>query len=293
MRSEGDRWRTELRDARKRLGISQRVLAEQTGISFEAIRGYESGRRNATRDRLEALIAALKIPNATANIMRESAGFATVNFLFAGEHPRDFFYSLEELPAAVEETPWPQFVVNDAFEIVCANAWICAVWDVDFAEEQRTRTRAQMNVLSVASDHRFADRLKNWDEMIAMFVSIFKAPSPTSYSLDAPSPYFNEVISQFLNGDPVFLARLLEIWKETKPRKPKVRSSYPIVWEHPEFGVMRFRGVITNASYPDALSFNDWIPLDAETWQVLTKARARHDSASSERRVIRHRRPRP
>ena len=271
---EGERWRAALRDARKRLGITQRALAAQTGISSEAIRGYESGRRKAPRDRLERLITALKIPNADANVIRQSAGYATVNFLFEGEQYQDFFYTLEELPAAVEETPWPQFVVNDAFEVVAANSSICAVWDIDFAEERRTRTRAQMNVLSVASDHHFADRLKNWDEVIAMFVSIFKAPSPTSYSLDAPTPYFNEVITQFLNGDPVFLARLFKIWSETEPRKAKVRSSYPIVWEHLEFGLMRFRSIITNASYPDALSFNDWIPLDAETWSILNRLKA-------------------
>jgi transcriptional regulator with XRE-family HTH domain len=276
MATDEGRWRAELRDARKRLRLTQRKLADQTGVSVAALRAYEGGRRNITRERLEAMVVALKIPNATANIMRDSAGFAQVNFLFTGERDRNFFYTLAELPAAVEETPWPQFVVNDAFEVVAANAWISAVWDIDFAQEQRTRTRAQMNVLSVASDHHFADRLKNWDEMIAMFISIFKAPSPTSYSLDEPTPYFNEVIAQFLNGDPAFLARLLKIWGETEPRESKVRSSYPIVWEHPEFGVMRFRGVITNASYPDALSFNDWIPLDAETWQVLARVKAGH-----------------
>jgi transcriptional regulator with XRE-family HTH domain len=268
---EDERWRSGLRDARKRLGVTQRALAAQTGISFEAIRGYESGRRRAPRDRLDQLIEALKIPNADANAIRESAGYAPVNFLFAGEQYKDFFFTLDELPAAVEDTPWPQFVVNDAFEVVAANARICAVWDIDFAEEQRKRTRAQMNVLSVASDHHFADRLKNWDELIAMFVSIFKAPSPTSYSLDAPTPYFNEVIAQFLNGDPVFLARLFKIWNETPPRKAKVRSSYKVEWEHRDAGLRRFHCIITNASYPDALSFNDWIPIDADTWHAINR----------------------
>jgi transcriptional regulator with XRE-family HTH domain len=250
---EDERWRSELRDARKRLGVTQRALAAQTGISFEAIRGYESGRRRAPRDRLDQLIEALKIPNADANAIRESAGYAPVNFLFAGE-----------------DTPWPQFVVNDAFEVVAANSRICAVWDIDFAEEQRKRTRAQMNVLSVASDHHFVERLKDWDELIAMFVSICKAPSPTSYSLDAPTPYFNEVIAQFLNGDPVFLARLFKI-NETPPRKAKVRSSYKVEWEQREAGLMRFHCIITNASYPDALSFNDWVPIDADTWHALNR----------------------
>ena len=35
--------------------------------------------------------------------------------------------------------------------------------------------RAQMNVLSVASDNHFADRVENWEEVIGMMVSIAKA----------------------------------------------------------------------------------------------------------------------
>lgn len=276
MRGMGNNWREDLRDARKQVGLSQRALAEGSGLSYEAVRGYESGKRNASRGVLETLIAALKIPTVIANGMRESAGFAPVNFQFTGERDRNFYYTLEELPAAVEETPWPQFVVNDAFEVVAANVWVAALWDIDWEHEKAVRSRAQLNLLSVASDHHFADRLKNWDEIIGMFVSVFKAPHPTSYSLDTPTPYFNEVIAQFLNGDPVFLARLLKIWSTTEARDSKVRSSYPILWEDPEFGVMRLRGIVTNASYPDALSFNDWIPVDAETWQALTRVKARH-----------------
>jgi len=276
MRGMGNNWREDLRDARKQVGLSQRALAESSGLSYEAVRGYESGKRNASSAALERLIAALKIPNAIANGMRESAGFAPVMFQFTGERDRNFYYTLDELPAAVEETPWPQFVVNDAFEVVAANAWVAALWDIDFAHEKSARSRAQMNLLSVASDHHFADRLKNWDECIGIFVSIFKAPYPTPLSLDAPTPYFSEVIAEFLNGDPVFLARLLKIWSATEARDSKVRWSYPIVWEDPEFGVMRLHGIVTTASEPDSLGFNDWIPVDAESWRVLERVKARH-----------------
>ena len=244
-------------------------------MSPHVIKAYETGLRNAPRDRLEALIAALDIPNAAANEMRESAGFTEVNFLFAGDRGRNFFFTLEELPAEVERTPWPQFVVNDALEVVAANDWVTAVWDIDWASEDASRTRAQRNLLALVSEHRFAERLRNWEEILAIFVSIFKAPAPTSFSIDAPTPYFNEVIEEFLRGEPAFLARLLEIWAVAEPTESKVRSSYPVVWEDPEFGVMRFCGIVTNASYVDALSFNDWIPFDAATWDVLVQVKSR------------------
>ena len=275
MGNDGDTWRVELRDARKRLGLSQRVLAEQVGVSTEALRGYESGRRNAPRERLEVLIAALKIPNATANAIRVSAGFAPVNFLFTGERDRNYFYTADELPAAVEEMPWPEFVVNDAMEVVAANTSAAALWDIDFAHEKAVRSRAQMNLLSMASDNHFAERLLNWDECISMFVSIFKATQPEPDSLESPNAYFGEVVNEFINGDPAFLARLLKAWAETEARDSKVRWWYPIVWEDREFGVMRLRGIASTASDPDALAFNDWIPVDAASWAVLEQVKSR------------------
>lgn len=272
-------WRHLLRAARKALKLDQAEVARAVGVSPETLRSYELGRRVPRREHLEALLLALKIPNDTANAIRDALGYASVLFQF--ERNRDFFFKLEELPAVVEDTPWPQFVVNDAFEICAANSWMAAVWDIDYEFEYNSRTRVQRNLLSVTGDARFADRLKNWDEIVAMFASIFKSPYPTSFELEAPTPYFNEVIAEFVKGDPVLIKRLLDIWAVTEPRTSKVRSSYPIIWEDTDFGEMRFRGVITNASYPDALSFNDWIPLDAETWQVLTRVKARHSERMS------------
>lgn len=269
-------WREMLRAARKALKRDQTEVARAVGISPETLRSYELGRRVPRREQLEALLLALKVPNDAANAIRDALGYASVMFQFERNH--DFFFKIDELPGVVEQTPWPQFVVNDAFEIVAANQWIAAVWNVDYEFEFNSRTRAQRNLLSVAGDARFADRLKNWDEIVAMFASIFKSPYPTSFSLDAPTPYFNEVLSEFLKGDPAFLKKLMDIWAVTEPRTSKVRSAYRVVWDDEEFGEMRFRGIITNASYPDALSFNDWIPLDAETWQVLTRVKARHET---------------
>ena len=263
-----DRWRRELRDARTRLKLTQNELADRAGISTHTVRAYERGTRRPSRTQLEKVFAVLKVPNADANSIREGAGYAPVRSLFKAEYDRGYFYTADELQTTVETVPWPEFVVNDPLELIAANRAACAVWGIDFARERAGRNAAQMNLLSVASDRRFSDRMVNWDECIGVMIAVFKAQAPRQ-EVEAPDPYLNRVLAEFSKGDPAFLRRLLDVWQKTEPREAKVRWTYPVVWQDDEFGVMRFTATVSTASEPDALSFNDWVPVDAETWTVL------------------------
>jgi transcriptional regulator with XRE-family HTH domain len=269
-----EEWRSVLREARTRVGITQAELGKQSGVSGETIRGYEMRRTRPSRDRIEALIAALKMPNAEANKMRESAGYAPRRTIFDGEYDRHFHYTLDELASAVETVPWPEFVVNDALEVVAANKAIQALWGIDYERELKTRTRAQLNLLAVASANQFGDRVKNWDECVGVLISMFKANRPEPFSIDSPAPYFQEVIGEFLKGDPVFLGRLIDVWNRTEARDSKVRWTYPVVWDDPRLGEMRFLSTVSLANEEHATFFNDWIPVDAETWSALDRLTA-------------------
>ena len=44
-----------------------------------------------------------------------------------------------------------------------------------------------------------------------------------------------------------------------------------MVWVDPDVGTLRFRAMVNTASEPDGLAFNDWIPLDAATWDGLAR----------------------
>lgn len=268
-------WRSIIRETRVRLGITQAQLAAQVGLSRETVRGYETRKSRPSRERLEALIEALKIPNAVANQVRESAGYALVRTVHEGLHEQHRYYTPEELEAAVETVPWPEFVVNDPVEVVAANSVVQALWRVDFAHERRVRTRAQMNLLSVASDNDIGDRVKNWEEIIGILVSIFKANSPAPYSFDQPTPYFEEVINEFVKGDPAFLSRLLDVWNRTEAMEGKIRWTYPVLWDDPDVGEMRFLATVSLANEEHSTYFNDWIPVDAETWSALEQVRHR------------------
>ena len=55
----------------------------------------------------------------------------------------------------------------------------------------------------------------------------------------------------------------------------RLRWHYPVVWHDPEAGRMRFDCVVSSANERDGWSFNDWIPIDAESWQALAAIRAK------------------
>src|SRR4051812_7095071 len=270
-----DQWRIKLREARDRLGLSQREVAERAGISPETVRGYESGRRRPTRERLIEILTAIGAPTYETNEVLELAGFSTPRTLFPDTEFPNYFFSIDELQSEVELVEWPEFVLNNANEVVAANAAVQAVWGIDFSKERAARTPAQMNLLSVASQRRFADRVVNWDECVATLAAVFKGRPVDPASLDEPDPYFSEVLQQFADGDPAFLARLVNVWIATPAREAKVRWSYRVIWRDEEFGEMRFRCMVGTASEPGALSFNDWIPLDPETWIVLDQIKRR------------------
>lgn len=132
-----------------------------------------------------------------------------------------------------------------------------------------------MNLLAVASERRFADQMVNWDECVATLVAVFKGRPEGAASLDEPDPYFHDVLAEFAAA-PEFLARLASIWEATPPQPAKVRWNYRVVWRDREFGEMRFHCLVSAASDPAGLGFNDWLPLDGETWAVLEQVKARH-----------------
>ncbi|AXQ61106.1 DNA binding protein [Streptomyces phage Hank144] len=71
-----------LRDVRKRRGMSQRELAERSGLSISLIRKLEQGERNDTRlETARQLASALRVPTTSlmSDSSEESAGQATVD----------------------------------------------------------------------------------------------------------------------------------------------------------------------------------------------------------------------
>jgi hypothetical protein len=76
-------------------------------------------------------------------------------------------------------------------------------------------------------------------------------------------------MKHFQSGDPQYLRRFLTQWERTPARSPKVSWSYTITWKEPDVGILRFMCIVSVGNEPEGLGWNDWIPLDAETWTLL------------------------
>lgn len=185
--------------------------------------------------------------------------------------PRGTF-TREEAAAHVETMPWPAFVIDEYVGVVGANSMAQRLWGVDLREE--FSDPVDRNLLSVASNPRFADRCVNWDEVVGTMVSVFKRKEwGAPEQLEEPSPAFAAVLQRFLAGDPRYVSRLAEIWQQTPSAlwDVKMRWSYPVVWKDPDAGVMRFECVASAASHADSTAFNDWIPVGSSSWAALER----------------------
>jgi transcriptional regulator with XRE-family HTH domain len=262
-------WRQQLRAAREDRQISQRQLAELVGLSTESVRAYESGRRTPDREHLVRLLDGLKLEISQRDSILEGAGFVAEGSPHLADP--DFYFTLEQALKEVQQHPWPAFVNNEWSEVVVANEVAQQLWGVDLRHEYTDPI--DRNLLSVASTPQFAERVANWDEAVGVLVAVWKGHHRGAEDLDAPSPYFASVMQRFLNGDPQYVARFLTLWQNVQPRTPKVRWWYPIVWNEPGVGVMRFRCFAGDADETNGLAFNDWIPLDSESWVALERVK--------------------
>ena len=261
-------WARSLQAARERLGISRARLASLASLSPETVRAYESGRRKPSREGLEAVLRALRLDRWDANQVRHSLGFAA-DYLRMGQLDPTFMFSLEELPQWMEGIPWPQFVVDENLQIVLANTAAQRVWRVDL--EREFPTLQDRSMTKFAAHVRFAGCVLNWEEMVAYAIAIWKGHHLGPESLDHPSPYFDVALRELANGDPQYISRFIDLWQKTEEKTPKVRDRYNVVWQVPGFPPMRFIGLTSSANEWEGLAFNDWVPVDAPSWEVLAR----------------------
>ena len=265
-------WQDSLKTARERQGLSRAELAARASLSVDTVRAYEQGRRSPTNASLTAILDALKLDRTEANNIRLALGYAPDRRDFGTPSIADQF-TVQELEQELERLPWPAFAANELMEIVAANQPAQALWGVDLSSEYLETT--ERNLLRVASTPRFADRCLNWEEVVGVMVGMWKGHHRGAESLEKPSPYFDQLINDFMAGDPKYVKRFLDVWERTEPRQPKIRIHYPVHWRHDDVGEMRFLGVQSPANIWEAMGWNDWIPVDAESWTRLEELNRR------------------
>jgi len=261
-------WRKRVRDARRRLGLTQEELARTAMVSREAIRAYETGRRAPeNRDYLVRLLVALELPRVEANGILEELGFAPIRDLPIPGNPARWS-GLADAQALVDACSWPAFAVNDLVEVVVANKAFEALFGVDLTREYTDPS--SRNLLALATTPRFADRFENWDDATRTLVAVWKGHFTRAVSLDDPTPQLSKILDGVAGGDPAYLLRVVKMWGEVELIPPVRRWFYPIVWRDDELGLLRFQGMVHSGDDPQTMiSFNDWIPTDAATCGAL------------------------
>lgn len=258
-------WGEELRAARQDLGLSREALSKLSGVSAATVKAYEDGTRNPSRLMLTAILEALKVDRAARNSILTKAGFAPDGQSLGSVTEPGYMFTVEEAAEYLQQYPWPAFVLNEFVEVVCCNKLAERLWGIDL--EREFPDHIDRSMLAVASNPRFADKVDNWEDMMRVATGIFKGHHRGPEDLERASPYFSQVMQRFVTGDPKYVRRFMELWQETPPRPPKVRWSFPVIWNEPNIGVVRFECFVSTANEPDGLAFNDWIPMDAESWQ--------------------------
>jgi transcriptional regulator with XRE-family HTH domain len=268
-----DAWRDALRHARRGVGASQRELAERAGISVHAVRAYESGKRRPSRAQLTRLLDALKINQVDRNQILSQAGFAADGRFLSPPHE----YRVLSRGDAREEIMryrWPAFVVTDMVEISAANPIAQRLWGFD--PEDPALSPVDRNPIARATTPYLIERIVNWDDAAAAQIAAWKGHYRGGESLEHPSAYFAPVVERILAGVPEYVARFTQIWEQTPAGEypETMRWAYEIDWREPGYGTMRFQCFAWVVNERDGLDIDDWIPLDAESWQVLDRIAA-------------------
>lgn len=261
-------WFQMLVDIRNRLGISQAELAARAHVSLASVKAYEQGKRHPSRPYLTAILDALKVDRTARNDILDAAGYASDWQELTPITP-EVAFNVETAQLEIDRTQWPSFVMTEMSEVIVANRLAERLWGVDLSSE--FKEVADRSFLALASNPRFADRCVNWDECVGVIVGVFKGHFRGAEDLGNPSPYFKSMLDRFLQGDPRYVARFLHLWQEVPGRIVELRWHYPVVWEDPIAGRMRFDCIASPANERDGWAFNDWVPVDSASWIALEK----------------------
>lgn len=259
-------WYEALRQHRRARRLSRPALAARAGISASALKAFENGQRHPKEATLSALVDALGLAREEANPIRLSAGYAVDWFgLLSARYPSQ----TEDLGRDIEACPWPAFISNQATDVIYANRAFQRVWDVDLTRE--FLDPGERNLIANATNPRWVRSIENFDEVVTYLVGLIKGDPRWAQSPENPAPWLQSHLARFFEGDPATVQRMLRLWDKAPPLVHKARHMYRVRWLYKEKVSLRFLGTTTIADLWNELSWNDWLPEDAETWQRLAE----------------------
>lgn len=263
--------RSPLRAAREAARLSRSELAERSGVASATIKAYELGLRHPSQPLLTVLLDSMESDRLVRNRVLEAAGFRP-DGLDVWTRNADFALTLEEALQEIDAYRWPALLTGEGLKFVAANAAYARLFGGPAGSGE---SRAAGGFLSWMSYPPYADRLKNWDEVMKFLIGTLKGSLRFPEVVpEGTSTHIRAALERFFAGDAAYISRYLALWEQTPAARAKARFSYRIVFDHPAFGMLSFRCLGMGVNEMDGLIVNDWIPEDAETWARLGTAQS-------------------
>jgi transcriptional regulator with XRE-family HTH domain len=268
------RWNDALRHLRRAAGLTQAELAKRIGLSEPALSLYERGRRIPARETVVRLAEELNLGRRATNDLLDALGFeplplGAVAEMEARRPP------LDALQRAIAAYPWPCLINNEPMELVCWNEAAVRVAELDFATA--FPQPYQRHLMRISAHPNFCDadpsrrRVVNWDEIVAVLISLMKAAGRDISELAAETPYYQKLIQDVARDHPQAFNEIFRLWMLTPPLREMVRVTFPATWRLHDGTLLRFHTVVSVWSEFDGAWAIDWFPADGATWAWLAR----------------------
>lgn len=248
-----------LRTLRTTRGLTQRQLAEASGLSTGTVESYEEGRRLPDAPVIDRLAPAMSLSEADHDQLRRAAGLRGLPDEFEaalrrGRGPVDTIWD------EVQATGWVTLVVNERREIVAWNRLANRTSEIDLG----SLTQFQRGLLRMASTPHYDRHLVNWDELIGRLISIFKGEG-SDLSAGQSNLWVAEVLESIGRENPEFLPRIFDLFLSAEAWQEGMRNVHPVHWRLSDRRALHFWGVFADWSNYDGMWAFDWHAADAES----------------------------
>lgn len=274
-------WHVLLRMGRDGAGLTRQELASSTpGVSLEAVKSYELGRRRPPRETVLQLAWAMELDGATTNAILTGLGFdpepSEYAQLVAGEPAQTHFY--REVPLAdrlqrshqrmsehLARQSWPCLLIDEQCRILATNAPM----DELLGPLARADTRGTLLQLVLSAPFRRA--VVNWDELVTALLPTVVKQALESADVTVLPAWFRAALTEAHSNEPGLLTQLQQLLRDAPAVASTFRIVAPLYWQTAEAQVLAFTSVLSLWSGTDTIWALDWHPTEGETWAWLAQ----------------------
>jgi transcriptional regulator with XRE-family HTH domain len=264
--------------------MTQAQLAARAGLSTETIRKYETGFRSPNRDRLIALLDAMRVPSSRSAAVLTAAGYAPRKARPRRTDRVPEQGDLDQVLASIETSPWPRLVVDEMLCVMAVNAAMAALLGLE-PGFQNHRTRAQLSLVTMLAEPRVAQRLANFDDCLSQAAARLKSCLAHHLTTDDAAAFADEVLVECSTQGPASTRRVMRIWEATPAKRHGSGASYTVLWNGQDGARIRFLAAVTEVAGPHGPACHDWHPADAASHAnletVLSTSSLRGDRESA------------